>query len=461
MFLPIVFVLYFLIDRFIPCFRNLFLCIASLLFYAFGEPRFVCILIVSILVNWGIALGIDKNSKMFIRKMLLAFGITLNLGLLITYKYLNFVTYNINKLVPKVEVTSIALPIGISFFTFQAMSYVIDVYRGEEAQLNPVNIGLYISLFPQLIAGPIVRYKSISNEIRDRKTDSDDITDGICCFLRGLCKKIIVANNLALVADFTFSINENRLSILLAWLGALAYTLQIYFDFSGYSDMAVGLGRIFGFHFSKNFDYPYMAKSVTDFWRRWHISLSEWFRDYVYIPLGGNKGGWKAQFRNLLVVWLLTGIWHGANWTFIVWGLVYFLMLVIEKFIIHPENFKHQYVIISYRIGVFVAVLFCWVLFRSDSIEQSYRYIKSMFGLYGNPLIDLHLFWYSREYMVFLIMGLLLSTYIIRRLINTIRRVVGNLMYEILRGVGYVVSFVICVSYLVTGAHNPFIYFNF
>lgn len=296
-FLPIVLALYFLIDCFMPTLRNAVLCVASLLFYAFGEPRFVIIMMASIIINWALALSIDKireekGQAVIWGKVILIFDLTLNVGLLVMFKYVNFITSNLNLLNHNIKPTSIALPIGISFFTFQAMSYVIDIYRGEEAQKNPINIGLYICLFPQLIAGPIVRYNTIAKEMQNRTTTKEDFTEGICCFLRGLFKKIIFANNFAIVADTAFTVSTlGTQSVLFSWLGALTYTLQIYFDFSGYSDMAIGLGRVFGFHFTKNFDYPYTATSITDFWRRWHISLSSWFRDYVYIPLGGSRGG--------------------------------------------------------------------------------------------------------------------------------------------------------------------------
>ena len=463
LFLPIVLAIYFLLDCFVPVLKNGFLCIASLMFYAFGEPKFVLILLASIVINWVFALGIDRiegNKRVIIRKVLLFIDLILNIGLLVVFKYTNFITLNLSRFISSINVTSIALPIGISFFTFQAMSYVIDVYRGEKAQVNPINLALYISLFPQLIAGPIVRYNSIANEIRDRTTSKEDFTEGICCFLRGLFKKIVFANNFGIVADAAFANAPGNCSVLFAWLGALAYTLQIYFDFSGYSDMAIGLGRMFGFHFSNNFDYPYAATSITDFWRRWHISLSSWFRDYVYIPLGGSRGG-SLQLRNLFIVWLLTGIWHGANWTFIAWGMIYFVLLVIEKSLIKPERFNSESLKIAYRLLVFIAVMLLWVLFRSDSIRTAVQYVKSMFGMYGNLVIDNNWLWYSREYVVFIILGLLLSTHGIRGFLQIIKNNVWSGFYETIRTGLYTFMFLVCVSYLVIGSHNPFIYFNF
>ncbi len=461
LFLPIVIIGYFLIERFIPVFRNVFLLLVSLGFYWFGEPRFVLILIVSVLLNWAIALMIDRNGNKGIRKVLLISDIVLNLSVLIIFKYTNFITYNMSRLWADISVTNIALPVGISFFTFQAMSYVVDVYRGEKSQSNPINIGLYISFFPQLIAGPIVRYKTITKEIRDRKVNWQEITEGIVIFLKGLFKKMIMANNLAIVADAAFAGDVAAHSVLFSWLGGLAYTLQIYFDFSGYSDMAIGLGRVFGFHFSQNFDHPYAASSITDFWRRWHISLSSWFRDYVYIPLGGSRCSQNKQIRNLFVVWLLTGIWHGADWTFVLWGMAYFILLSMEKFVIHPEKIVSKLVAALYRVFVFVAVILCWVMFRAGSMQVAFSYYMAMFGLKGNPIIDDNWIWYAREYVVYIILGLMLSTMVFSAVIRKTRKKIPELLYEPVRAGIYMFLFVVCISYLVTGAHNPFIYFNF
>lgn len=361
LYLPVVIAIYFLLS---PQYRNAFLLLASLCFYAYGEPKFVFVMIMAIILNYFDALIICKFNNTQIKRMFLIIGILLNLSVLIVFKYSNFITGNLRYLFPDISVTYIALPIGISFFTFQALSYLIDVYRGEIAQKNLFNLGLYISFFPQLVAGPIVRYKSISKEIENRAETWKDFSEGIVCFINGLIKKIVIANNMAIIADKAFDGEIAQLGILFSWLGALAYSLQIYFDFSGYSDMAIGLGRMFGFHFDKNFDYPYSSKSLTEFWRCWHISLGSWFRDYVYIPLGGSKKGHFNQIRNLFIVWLLTGIWHGANWTFIIWGLIYFLFLVVEKYIIKPEVFKRSFAVYLYRIFVLLIVLFCWVLFR-------------------------------------------------------------------------------------------------
>jgi D-alanyl-lipoteichoic acid acyltransferase DltB (MBOAT superfamily) len=458
LFLPIVLVGYYLLH---PRYRNVFLLLASLSFYAFGEPKFVLLLIASIVFNYLVALVIGGCKRKGIRRLCLMIGVTCDLLLLIIYKYMNFITQNLQRSFPFVSVTSFALPIGISFFTFQAISYLADVYRGEDIQKNPLDLGLYISFFPQLVAGPIVRYKTISAELINRKSTWADFSSGVVSFINGLIKKIVIANNLAIIADLSFTGDIRHHSILFAWLGALAFTLQIYFDFSGYSDMAIGLGRMFGFHFSKNFDYPYSANSVTDFWRRWHISLSTWFRDYVYIPLGGSrKGAWR-QIINLLIVWLLTGIWHGAAWTFVLWGLAYFFLLLLEKFLIKPDRLRNKAVSWLYRVFVFFSVMICWVVFRADSIRDAGRYVKSMLGLYGNPLVDNDWLFYSREYMVIFALAILLATPVVRYVLRRFKSKMKPVCYETIRAAGYIFMFIVSISYLILGAHNPFIYFNF
>jgi D-alanyl-lipoteichoic acid acyltransferase DltB (MBOAT superfamily) len=313
---------------------------ASLFFYAWGEPYFVLVMLLSITANYSFALLVYKvkDRNEFYAKVFVFFMLVFNLCIFFVFKYLGFFITTINSIFHvELYVPQIRLPIGISFFTFQAMSYVFDVYRNKtEIQKNLLYVGLYISLFPQLVAGPIVRYQTVANQILHRNESIDDFSKGVVRFARGFCKKMLLSNTLAVIADKAFSITEfSEMSMSFAWLGILAYTLQIYYDFSGYSDMAIGLGRMFGFHFEENFNFPYTAKSVTDFWRRWHISLGLWFRDYVYFPLGGSRNlPVKRVVFNLFVVWLLTGLWHGANWTFIIWGLYWYLLLVIEKFIL-------------------------------------------------------------------------------------------------------------------------------
>ena len=357
-------------------------------------------------------------------------------------------------------IPSIALPIGISFFTFQAMSYVIDVYRQKgEVQTNILYVGLYISFFPQLIAGPIVRYETIADEIKNRKETVDDFFNGFARFVVGLSKKVLLANSFAILADQTFDSAQNgdSISVMFSWLGAIAYTLQIFFDFSGYSDMAIGLGRMFGFHFLENFDYPYISTSITEFWRRWHISLGTWFRDYLYIPLGGSRCGKARNIFNLFVVWFLTGLWHGANFTFIAWGLMYFVLLVIEKLTgIHKKNgkvinvFKWIYTILFVVLGL--------VLFRANSISDAIVYLKSMFGLNGNVFSDgMFTGWFTQN-LILLAFGVVLSTPLFRVLGEKTKN--SNIVGFVKSG-ALICLFVLSVASLVSSSYNPFIYFNF
>lgn len=335
LFLPAVLIIYYGLLRKSLLLKNLFLTIVSLLFYAWGEPKFVIVMLLSITANWFFGVGVAKymETNRKLAKAVVAAAVVLNLSTLFVFKYLSFTAgvvsdiFGINS-----PVGQIALPIGISFFTFQAMSYVIDVYRGQGTyQKNIINVGLYIACFPQLIAGPIVRYETVAYEIENRKETVDDLLDGFARFVVGMSKKVLIANNLAVCADSIFGA-VGDLTVAASWLGAVCYAFQIFFDFSGYSDMAIGLGRMFGFHYLENFNYPYISRSITEFWRRWHISLGTWFRDYVYIPLGGNRGSKLRMVFNIFMVWLLTGIWHGANWTFLIWGLMYFVLLIVEKF---------------------------------------------------------------------------------------------------------------------------------
>lgn len=460
-FLPIAIIGYFMLH---PKYRNPFLLIASLLFYAWGEPKFVLIMLLSIVINWLPAWVIGKMEKCSeLRKMMLIFAVAMNLAILFVFKYLNFAVANINKIVNVLPQTNIALPIGISFFTFQGLSYVVDVYRKKvSVQKNLLNVGLYISFFPQLIAGPIVRYETIAAEINNRTTTWDDFCVGVERFLRGLFKKVILANNLVLLADAAFGKTGEQLTVLMAWLGALAYTFQIFFDFSGYSEMAIGLGRIFGFHFDENFNYPYISKSVTEFWRRWHMSLGTWFRDYVYFPLGGSRVSSKGRYiLNLFIVWFLTGVWHGAGWNFIAWGMLSFVMLVLEKFVVHPEKFKKDIGLTSvWRVVTLLIIVFGWVLFRSTTLQGGMDYYRSMLGI-GVPFADVDTWVSLEENYVILIIAFLCSTPLFKYLKERIDRTKLAIPIELLKAIVYLVLLVFSVSYLVMGAHNPFIYFNF
>lgn len=456
--------------------RNIFLLIASLLFYAWGEPVYIVIMLFSICVNYRVGLLIDsaKNEKQRIN--ILFTGVFINLSFLFVFKYESFVSGELNQLlgaILPVRFTSLelALPIGISFFTFQAISYLIDVYRKDaDVQTSLMNLGLYIAFFPQLVAGPIVRYRTIAEEIENRETTYHQFNIGVKRFIIGMSKKIIFANQFALVA--TASFEGNRPSVSMAWMGAMCYMLQIYFDFSGYSDMAIGLGKMFGFNFTENFNYPYMANSITDFWRRWHISLGSWFRDYVYIPLGGSRVGKMRLIFNLLIVWLLTGIWHGAAWQFIVWGLLYFIILVFEKFAKIERYLKVRSIAIIYRGFTLVSVLVGWVIFGESSLGNGLRHIKSMLGLYGEQeLIDNIALKNINNYGTLIMLGVVMATPLLPIILKRItvfieERTIGksnqfNIICDLIKTLCYMSLFLLSVSYLAMGAHNPFIYFNF
>ncbi|MBQ8576186.1 MAG: MBOAT family protein [Clostridia bacterium] len=456
LFLPAVLILYYNPIIKSLAFRNAVLIVSSIFFYAWGEPFFVLLMLASIMLNWLFGLGVArfKDTSLTKAKAFVALSVVVNIGMLFVFKYLTFTLENINALFgSNLDTLNIALPIGISFFTFQAMSYVIDVYRGNGAvQKNPFNVALYISFFPQLIAGPIVRYETIAEQINFRKENFDDFSNGVYRFMLGFIKKVLIANNVAAVADEIFGSSE--MSVSTAWIGAVAYTLQIFFDFSGYSEMAIGLGKMFGFHFLENFDYPYISKSITEFWRRWHISLGTWFRDYVYFPLGGSRVKKSRHILNLFVVWFLTGVWHGANWTFIVWGLLYFVLLTFEKLTNFPQKikfFSHIYTMLFVIIG--------WVLFRAESISEALTYLKTMFGFSGAEVFDDKALFFLDNYKFYLVAGLLASFPIIPKLKEKIK--VNETVYSVVATVAVLVMFIISLTFTIKGSYNPFIYFNF
>lgn len=466
-FLPVVLVLYYTVCAPSVAMRNGLLLLTSLFFYAWGEPKNVLLLIGSCVLNWGIALAISRWRRY--GKLLLVLDCAANLGVLFVFKYLGFAVTNLkavlgDSFLPQVD---IALPIGISFFTFQALSYVIDVYRDTvRVQKNPFYVALYIALFPQLVAGPIVRYSTVAEEIRNRVHSWELLSEGACRFVQGLAKKLLLANTFAVVADNIYSLTEAghqlvKIPVTLAWLGSFAYTLQIFFDFSGYSDMAIGLGKMFGFHFEENFNYPYISKSVSEFWRRWHISLSTWFREYVYFPLGGSRVENKDKMvRNLLVVWLLTGLWHGANWTFVFWGLFNFVCLLLERLFLfekwkaHPV-WKHLYTMLMVNFG--------WVLFRSESFYQFQEYLGNMFGLNGNGFFSGQALMFLQEYAVYWVIGILLclptAGWLKKKLASLPK--LSKTSFAVVYPVGMAGLFFVCVTYLVRSGYNPFIYFNF
>ncbi|MBQ7692293.1 MAG: MBOAT family protein [Oscillospiraceae bacterium] len=450
LFLPALLLLYYLPLK-SRTWKNLILLLFSIGFYAWGEPVFVFLMLFSILVNWLLSLQIDRSARR--KKAWLTLAIVLDVILIGIFKYASFFSRNLAAWTGNDKwLIDIALPIGISFFTFQLMSYVFDVYYGNaKAQKNPLYVALYISLFPQLIAGPIVRYEQIENEITDRRESFDDFAEGARRFIYGLGKKVLLANFVAQIADNVFD-HVSDPSVMTAWLGAIAYTMQIYFDFSGYSDMAIGLGRMFGFHFLENFNYPYLAGSVTDFWRRWHISLSTWFRDYVYIPMGGNRVPKARWIWNLFVVWALTGIWHGANWTFLLWGLLYFVVLLFEK----QSGWVKKMGPLSHLYTMLVVIL-AWVFFRSPDIQSGWHFIGCMFGVHARGFADGFFTETVKATYTVLIPALIGVTPLVKNLFDWLKK--RNLIF--FENIWLMLVFFFSVLEIISASYNPFIYFNF
>ncbi len=463
-FLPAVLAVYYIPLRGMRKAQNNFLLLASLIFYAWGEYRFLPVMVLSILMNYCFGRWVHRWK--FQRRHLTApvtAAVACNLAVLFFFKYLVFALESLNSLGLGLIVPIIDLPIGISFFTFQALSYVLDVALGKaEVQRSPLALGLYISFFPQLIAGPIVKYTTVAHQINGRRETWADFSSGCTRFLIGLGKKVLIANQVAVIVDRVFAADPATLSTPMAWLGSLCYTFQIYYDFSGYSDMAIGLGKMFGFHFLENFDYPYASRTIAGFWRRWHISLSTWFRDYLYIPLGGNRVDRRRHIRNLFVVWLLTGLWHGANWTFLLWGLFYFVLLYLEKFHVFAQHWPAFF----QRLYTLLAVNFLWMLFRSDTLSYAGSFLLTMLGLQGAGGTDLICGLYLRENAVILILALLFSfpfaPWLQKKLdafhpLDCDISLLWDLLYAvILASVG-----ILSAAYLVKGTYNPFIYFRF
>lgn len=439
--------------------KNLFLLIVSLIFYAWGEPKYVFLMIFSILVNYVFGLLMDKHRENKKRlKLMLVISVIIDLGLLSVFKYTDFIITNINSVFGAgFDLLNIALPIGISFYTFQAMSYTIDVYRDDvRVQRNLIDFGMYITMFPQLIAGPIVRYSDVQDQLAARNVTAADFSEGIMRFVVGLGKKVLLANQMGAVWTQIYALGGD-ISALMAWTGAAAYTFQIYFDFSGYSDMAIGLGRMFGFKFPENFRYPYESVSITDFWRRWHITLSTWFKEYLYIPLGGNRRGLARQALNLLIVWTLTGFWHGAGWNFVMWGLYYFAILFIEKLFLLkaldklPRLFRHAYALLLIVIG--------WVIFASDDVSVMLPYLGSMFGANGAlGGMDVYTLLTRAALMVICCVA---STELPRRLFVTAAGKMNEKAAFTVKSVLTLALLALSVVFLIGDSYNPFLYFRF
>ena len=448
-FLPITLLVYYLVPRKV---KNVVLLIASLIFYAWGEPVYIFLMLISILFNYfcGMDIALKAGRKSQVRSLI--FTIVVNLFILGFFKYYGFIVTNLNAILPfYIPYRKLELPIGISFYTFQTLSYIIDVSRGNvDVQVNLIDFGTYVTMFPQLIAGPIVQYADVERQLRERKESLTKFGYGAWFFVMGLAKKVLLANTIGSIYENIAAMDG--MSVVTAWLGCLAYTFQIYFDFSGYSDMAVGLGKMFGFEFMQNFNYPYISKSITEFWKRWHISLTSWFRDYVYIPLGGNRCSNVKHCFNLFVVWILTGVWHGANWTFIVWGLTYFILQFLEKKLIPIHKvgkWGHIYTM--------CCVVICWVIFRSESVMSAFHYIVKMFGI-GVPFVD--------ETSLLTLKGvgglLVISVFACipwkdSAIVNRVPKSVRYLLTQI----GILVVFIVSILSIMNGNYSPFVYFNF
>ena len=450
-FLPITLLLYFILPERL---KNLVLLIASIIFYAWGEPVYVILMLLSILFNYfsGLQLSAARNDKK--RKKQLVLSIIVNLLLLGFFKYFGFLISTFNAIFgSNIASPELSLPIGISFYTFQALSYVIDVYRKNvRTQKNIINFAMYITMFPQLIAGPIVKYSDIENQITNRRITLSQAGEGVERLVLGLAKKVLLANNLGLLYTTIQAADER--SFLTAWLGAAAYTMQIYFDFSGYSDMAIGMGKMLGFDFPENFNYPYLAKSITDFWRRWHITLSSWFRDYLYIPLGGNRVAPVRHILNIFIVWMLTGLWHGAGWNFVLWGVYYGIILILEKYVLTPlcKNFptwiKHIYTIILVMLG--------WVIFSNTDFACMGTYLSNLFGSGTIGLVDADFWYYLKSNLILIVLSIIACSPAFKNLFIRItqKKAAAALVITI-------VLLLLCVAFLVFGSYNPFLYFRF
>lgn len=462
-FLPAVLAAYYLVPR---RWRNLALLLFSLVFYGWGEPVYIVLMLASILVSYTGGILVDRfqqTGKKKQAKTALVVSSVISLSLLGFFKYANFTIGTVNSLSGAgITMLNIALPIGISFYTFQTMSYVIDVYRGDaKVQNNLISFGAYVAMFPQLIAGPIVQYKTIDAQLRSRRETSEQFAEGIHRFMIGLGKKVLLANNAGALWNTIQAMTYWELPALTAWMGLAAYTFQIYFDFSAYSDMAIGLGHMFGFRFLENFNYPYLSKSITEFWRRWHISLGTWFREYVYIPLGGNRAGLWRHLRNILIVWLLTGIWHGASWNFVIWGLYYGVLLLLEKFVIGkylkklPALFQHIYSMFFIMLG--------WNLFVFDDIGHGIDFLKSLFGIYGQGALNGETIYLLYNNVFLLALCVAGSTRLPRQagiwICAKLKR--KEAARIVLQNTFYIAVFFLSVAWLVDATFNPFLYFRF
>ncbi len=455
-FLPCVLIVYFAAPQRV---KNLVLLIFSLVFYGWGEPVYVLVMLLSIAVAFFTGIGIERSGTERAKKWIAGLGIGITLGFLLYFKYTDFFIENFNRATGlSIPLLRLALPIGISFYTFQIISYLMDVLRGTvAAQRNPIDLAAYVTMFPQLIAGPIVRYSDINAQLHHRRHTLQGFSEGSCRFVLGLGKKVLLANSLGLLCQ-TFRASSD-LSVLYYWMYAVGFALQIYFDFSGYSDMAIGLGKIFGFHFPENFNYPFISASITEFWRRWHMSLSSWFRDYVYIPLGGNRVRKSRWIFNLLIVWMLTGFWHGAEWNFILWGLYFAIALMLEKLFLMKYLGKSS---VLSRVYVLPIILISFVLFNASSLGEAWADIASMFGAGSLPLASSEALYYLRSYLVLFLIAIVGATPLPKMAVCILQKTkAGNVLLSAAAPVVTVLLLLLVTAYLVDGSFNPFLYFRF
>lgn len=457
-FLPISLLIYYISPK---KFKNAILLLTSLVFYAWGEPVYIFLMIGTIIFDYIMALKIDKYKRDRKKsKRFFIFTLLVNVGILVFFKYVGFIIGNINSIFSiNIPFNELSLPVGISFYTFQVLSYIVDVYLGKvKVQRSLVSFGAYVTMFPQLVAGPIVQYETIEEQLNYREESLEKFGQGVERFIQGLGKKVLLANNIGLIWTTISATDLGSMSVLTAWIGIIAYTFQIYFDFSGYSDMAIGLGKMMGFDFLENFKYPYISKSVTEFWRRWHMSLSGWFREYMYIPLGGNRRGKKIQFRNLMIVWFATGLWHGASWNFVVWGLYFGILIFFEKMYISkvlerlPRGVGHLYTLVLIIIG--------WVFFETESLRGAFSYLSVMFGLSGNSIVDNMGIYTLRSNFLIITLAIIASTPFFKNFFKLIKEKLK------LRGVAVaivsnILILFISTVYLVSETYNPFLYFRF
>ena len=451
-FLPIVLIIYFIMPN---KYRNFLLFVSSMFFYFYGEPKYIILMLLEILIAYFGAIIIDKTKN----KTIFIFTILIHVLLLCFFKYTDFLITNINSIFKtNISLLRISLPIGISFYTFQIISYVVDVYKGKvSVQKSFIRLATYVSLFPQLIAGPIVRYETIEEELKTRSHNFENFAEGARRFTIGLAKKVLIAN---ILGELCTNFDSSSKSIIFYWLFSISYMLQIYFDFSAYSDMAIGLGRIFGFHFLENFNYPYISKSITEFWRRWHISLSSWFKDYVYIPLGGNRVGKIKLLRNILIVWLLTGFWHGASWNFIVWGLMFGIILIIEK--LWFNKYLEKLPNILKRIYVLFIVMISFIIFRTDNLSETFKIINGLFGFNKDVFINEITIYNLKNYFVVILIAILAATPILKNLIIKLKKnKKANYLINLLEPFYIVFLLIIVTAYLIDNSYNPFLYFRF